>query len=466
MSDIGINVNFNAPAIFVSSVPSNLALKIKTIIIEIFKNLINAATFPLRYLGSKTWSFPGAILNLPLNMIKGRPVFNNETGYHFETEKELSPDELRPFLKYAAVSAASFATDSKWLQNLEGLEFHQLMPRDIDIAALPPGIEIIENCLFDPTTGLKIVIVKNEHELVIAFGARGSTTSALQNEMQIKEIRKNQAFSGAGNFFGGRPSLYSHAADAIKIIKNSNLAEGRKISLTGQSLGGSLAEYTALRLKIPAICFNSFPLGVGLQSELGVESLAQADEFVTHISAQNDIYSDNVMTRAIDRIVNLFGLKTPGNYGRRYSIPSAYPDNARTHNYVLGNIMHHLNYDTRCLPKDVIFAEDLIDQVINQPAIFQFDSPELVKNILIKTIKSSFSSDQNVTLDSFSTLDSMSDNDVANFLEVLNFYAQCYKNKFNTANAHIDRTILAVEHAIFLRINQNNAIKTKLLHLA
>jgi starch synthase len=301
---------------------------------------------------------------------------------------------------------------------------------------------------------------------VIAFGARGSATSELQDDRQIEAIRKNQAYSGAGNFFGGNPAIYHHASKVIELIKNSRLAEGKKISLTGQSLGGSLAEYAGLRLAIPTFCFNSFPLGVGLQSELGSESLAQADKYVTHISAENDLFSDNKVSRVIDRVVNLFGLKTPGNFGQRFSIPSAYKDTLSTHSYVLGNIMHHLDYDTRCLPKDIIKAENMIDEVLSQLGHYQLTSPELVKEIIIYTIKSSFSPNQSVNLNSFFALDSLNDNDVTFLLASLDFYNQCYKNKFNSKNRHIDCALRAVEHSILIRVNQNPEKKSGFLTFA
>ncbi|MBA2368874.1 MAG: glycogen/starch synthase [Candidatus Protochlamydia sp.] len=468
MNEISINARpQNAPSIFIASTSlSPMAEKIKNIIFEIFKTLKNVVTFPLRYMGSKTWSIPGVVLSFPKNIVQGRPLLNNDTGYHFETEKNLSPTELRPFLKYAAIGTASYATEQKWLEGLDGLDFYQLQPDDIDASALPPGIVLREKCLFDQETGLKIVIVKNDHELIIAFGARGSATSELQDERQGEAVKKKQIHLGVANFVGATPSIYKHASQVVELIKNSRIAEGKEIALTGQSFGGSLAEYVGLKLKIPTYCFNSFPIGVGLQADLGSEALAQADRYITHVSAEADIFSDNPWTKTIDRIVNFLGLRTPGNFGRRFSIPSAYKDYFSTHSYVLGNIMQHLDYDLRSLPNDVIKVEEMTATMLAQLDRHTLQSPEFIKKVLMRAIKSSFGNTQGLNLNYFYPINRLADKDAVALFTLLHSYNDCCQDKYGSKNRHIDYALRTVEHSILIRVSQSLEKKEEFLTIA
>lgn len=99
-----------------SSFPTYLQ-KIQKVGTLIFKKSKEIAAFPCRYLGSKTWSLPGMI----------RRVFTKKeeplSGYHVKMEKKLTPDEVRGYLKYMAIAAASFKTDQKWLEGVEGFRF-------------------------------------------------------------------------------------------------------------------------------------------------------------------------------------------------------------------------------------------------------------------------------------------------------------------------------------------------------
>jgi hypothetical protein len=341
---------------------TNLIKKLKECTTEVFNKANKVVTFPLRFLGSKTWSLPGIILRTPGNLMLRKPIFD-ENGYHFNFQKTLTPCELRKLLKFAAVSTASFECDSKWINQVENLEFHRFQPGDIDEAALPHGVIIGDNYLIDLETGLNIVVCENESEVIASFGCRNSHHNKIHDEAQKKCLNKIEKYSLLKSFFGASPSMYKKASSIVELLKNSKFCEGKKITLTGHSKGGSLATYAALDQKISSICINSFPLGAGLQLDLGKETLSKADQYVTHLSVKNDLYTDNKWAKKVDKFLSFLGFRTPGIFGKRFSIPSAYSDINGTHSYPCGSIMKHLGYDIRTLPSEVINAENLNSKI-------------------------------------------------------------------------------------------------------
>jgi hypothetical protein len=340
---------------------TNILKKIKECATEIFSKINTVMTFPLRFFGSKTWSLPGLLLRMPVKFCMKKPLIDDNV-YHRDSQKNLTPNELRKFLKFAAVSTASFECDFKWIDQVENLEFHRLQPDEIDPNDLPVGVTIGENFIIDVETGLNLVICENENQVIIAFGALNAHNNKV-DENQRKRLEKKEKNSLMGNFFGASPCMYKKASNLVELIKKSKICEGKKITLTGQSMGGSLATYVAIKQKLSAVCINSFPLGAGLQFELGKSSVSMAHQHVTQISVKNDIFNDNKWIKVFDKILSFSGIRTPGIFGKKFSIPSAYSDRTSTHVYALGSIMKHLGYDVRTLPSEVINAENLNSKI-------------------------------------------------------------------------------------------------------
>ena len=93
------------------------------------------------------------------------------------------------------------------------------------------------------------------------------------------------------------------------------------------------------------------PIGAGFQFKLGSKALSEADSYVKHLVIKGDFVSDT--SPVPDVILSGLGIRTPGNFGEKYRILSAYKESDKTHNFVLGSMMQHLGYDKRAKPKDV-----------------------------------------------------------------------------------------------------------------
>ncbi|MCB1129563.1 MAG: DUF2974 domain-containing protein [Verrucomicrobiae bacterium] len=98
------------------------------------------------------------------------------------------------------------------------------------------------------------------------------------------------------NFVGLVPEQYKEGLTAAQtvseVLKNNGVDS---FSLTGHSLGGGIASYSALTLQIEATCFGSAALGEGLQSRLLQNLLLQEsspesrEDLVTHIFKEGDL---------------------------------------------------------------------------------------------------------------------------------------------------------------------------------
>ena len=125
----------------------------------------------------------------------------------------------------------------------------------------------------------------------------------------------------------------------------------------GQSRGGGYAQYIALKNKQQAICFNSVPMGAGLQAEIPTEILNKAERYCTHLCVEGDLYNDNPYLSPFDRALSTLGVRTPGSFGHCYSIPTAYKSSGDTHSYVLGSLFSYLGYDKRCKMSEYVASQ-------------------------------------------------------------------------------------------------------------
>lgn len=322
--------------------------KLGKTLLDLFDGLLS---IPLRYIGSKTWSLPGSILSIPLRLfnklVKNKSFFNDTYGYHFSTQKRLEVQEAKNYLKYVSAIAAAYKNDAKWLEGLNA-HFHQFSSNDTDdFRNIPGQLSVKDYCLFDRNTSLKISLITIDKELIICFGAKGSGSTELKDKADQQRLINQQESMSVTNILGYRHSLYDQAVRAVEVIQLSKYCEGKTVKLVGQSFGGCLASYVGIERKLPALCFNSLPLGAGLQYKLGSKKLSEAEKYVTHISIEKDPLTDLKIITVIDRLVSFLGFRTPGNFGKRFSIPSAYTSLWLTHSYVLGSLLKYLTGSER-----------------------------------------------------------------------------------------------------------------------
>ncbi len=325
------NSNYFQPEYTIKN-KTSLKEKILQFVKSIFESLKNFFLFPLRYVGSK------------------------KAGYHAKIQKTLTSEETLPYVKYAAMAAAQHSCDVSWISPF-GLEFYNSFKSSLNLADIPGNLEAKENCFFDATTGLKAVIAFNDDEVIIGFGAMDSARSLYPDHKMQKSLKFNQHCHLAQNLLGGQPACYEQADALFKMLKDNPEFKGKSISLVGQCLGGSIAQYVSLKNEVPAVCFNTLALGAGLQYEIKSKAFKKADNFITHISAQTDFISDNRKLFIFDRALSFLGIRTPGNFGQRYDIPAAYTKREDIHDYMMGSVMKHVGYNIRNKPSDLSSEE-------------------------------------------------------------------------------------------------------------
>lgn len=338
--------------------------KIKKVATVIFEHFLWIVSVPTRYMGSKSWSLPGILIRFPYVGIKhllhkNLPnTFAEElfgTGYHRFGHSTLTKQELKPFLKYACMAASVHSSDPDWVK-LFG--YTLISPKEMSLPGLPQSVEARENCFFNPRTGLKMALYQKDDQLLIGFGVITGGDSEAVNDADKKRLRDSLLNVAIANIAGIQPSLFDDANELFLLVKEHQKIRDKKITLVGQCFGASLTSYLALQHQIKGICMNPLPIGVGVQYKLGSDRLMQADKYLTHICAKGDYTSDQPLPlNILDTFVNFIGFRTPGNFGKKVHIPSAYEKGWDTHRFMIGSMMAYLGYNNRIHPSDLDLQE-------------------------------------------------------------------------------------------------------------
>lgn len=317
-----------------------------------FEILTTIICFPLRYVGSKTWSIPGALLRTPLILFK-RIIYRSNTPliqelfpthYRFSFEKKLSPEELKPY--YPHVAATAFVHQSK--DQFIPFGWKKLSPLTLGVNAA--NMEVTDSFILSSLSACKASMIEKGNTIIISFGSIEANEGSSSNE----KIKSKKSVNILGSLLGFTPQTLEDADILVRELLRHPYFKNKNISLTGNSYGATIAAYAGLNNKIPAVCFNAFALGVGPQWNIGTTRLAQADQYITHISAEGDFTTDLSIYKPVDLLLNAIGWRTPGNFGRRFKIPSAYKGRCATHGFILGSVMAHLGHNIRTLPGDLI----------------------------------------------------------------------------------------------------------------
>jgi hypothetical protein len=335
---------------------SDSAIKVYETVKKFFIMLKDLVLFPTRYVGSKDWSLIGIVPRFFAELAKslvGRRAFDSSNvvgkGYHRGGFEELSKEQVKPYIKYGCITAGVHANKGEWTEpfGLSVVSPKTLVNTDTE---LPEGVEVREKCFFDPNTCLKVGIFEDQDTLYVTFGALSSHESEVSDVAKKEELKKTILSSGAAMLMGYKPEIYEQANALVEKIMGEMKTKNKRIELVGQCFGGSLASYVALKQQLPATCLNSLALGAGLQQEIGSDRLAEADKYITHVSADTDIASDNFSIGIFDRALSLGGVTMPGNFGNRKMIPTVYSKTLETHDYILGSMLVHAGYDKRDKP--------------------------------------------------------------------------------------------------------------------
>lgn len=329
-----------------------LLQKIERILSKIFNSLKEAASFPMRYVGSKTWSIPGLILRTPLllfqRIFRHKPLTKAAffgSGYHYSNGPQLSREKAKDLLRYAAYGLVPFRYEQeKWAEPF-GAKVVPPSALDVDVSKLPGHVATNSQAFFDRNNLFKAMVLEDEHEIIVTFGPMYSHLSDISDAKESDKKVKKQLRSIVSNYSGLSPKNYDQADALLEQLKTFAQQKNKPLVATGQSLAGSIASYVALKQGIRGICFNAVQLGAGLQSKIGDRKLAQADNLLTQISVKRDLVSQLPGIGHADRICSALGIRTPGAFGKRFLIPSAFKDMRSSHDYPVKSIMQYLGYD-------------------------------------------------------------------------------------------------------------------------
>jgi dienelactone hydrolase len=264
------------------------------------------------------------------------------SGYHHSFEKTLTPTEVKPYLPYASAAGFIYSTNPSYV--LSGWEC--IPPETLNLTS--ESVEARDKCFFDPDSGFKVTLLQKRNEVIVCVGAIEA-----QEQEKARSPKYQKAKNIAQSILGVMPPVYKQALAFAKKIQACPQFAGKKLTLTGQCYGGAIASYLALKTKLPAVCLNSFPLGAGVQYDIGKDVLSEADKYVTHISSRHDFLTDLPFYTPMDLAVSALGIRAPGSFGRKYLIPTAYSDPLMSHAYILSSVLQHLGYDKRAHPKDL-----------------------------------------------------------------------------------------------------------------
>lgn len=287
-------------------------------------------------------------------------------SYHFSKTPISEPRQVLPYLRYIASAVTSWAKDESWIN-----PFHLHLANVQDLPDIP-GMQKNDRCFYDPKTTLKVTIVEGEgNEVIVSFGSIRSSNSEYSDSAKQKEICEAQYREVFLFLLGKRSPIFAKASHVFAHLKTFYEARGKVLALSGQCLGGALAQYVALEHHVKAYCFNSLPLGAGQQYDLGFSRLNQADQYITQLSVVTDYASDLSIRRTFDLPLQALLLRTPGNFGKRFSLRNAYTKDSyekdpglvkrmfETHDYFLGSVMKFIGHDIRTKPEH-LSQEELV----------------------------------------------------------------------------------------------------------
>lgn len=221
-----------------------------------------------------------------------------------------------------------------------------------------PNVVGNDHCFLNQSSGLKVSLLERGNEVAVVFGAVGSLKGENKGKKNcLTSLYSPQAHNTVSNLSGIIPQLHLEAEGFVDTLLSHPRLYGKKVVFVGQCSAGSIASYVALKRGEKAICFNSLQLGAGLQYRIGTERLKKADQFVTHVSVAGDFLSYGKVTNTFDRALSFLGIRTPGNFGEKYELPSAYTSQMDTHEYVNGSFMQFLGYSQRDKPTDKVIHD-------------------------------------------------------------------------------------------------------------
>ena len=209
-------------------------------------------------------------------------MINNNISQNSNEPNILPKNSARELVRYAAVSCASFTNDLSWIKPLK---LHLVSPTKNEFSVSSSSLKSHDQCFFDAISGLKIMIVEDVKEVILAFGAVGSGNTEVSPD-KSQEMTNTQWWAAFYNLCGVSCEIFEQAAKFVDEFSKWEAFQGKKIILVGQSLGGALAQYAGLKNQLDTYCFNPLPLGRAQIKQL--KGQKTQDEKVCVISVEGD----------------------------------------------------------------------------------------------------------------------------------------------------------------------------------
>lgn len=280
-------------------------------------------TFFSRYLGSKSWSIPEKFLEI-INKINPFSNYKNTKISSYQWSFIDGKEHIKKKLPFYILVGTCY---SRYEHATSPFNFfvNQAQRFNLQIAKHPLLKDLIieDDAFLDVKTGFKARVSYNgeTNHCMVSFGYTGSFKEHLSaDKTKLMQINCKQDFASFTNLLGAKPLIYKQADQFIKAFKEA-IHPDIKVTTCGSCLGGSLAQYAALQNSVKAYTLNSLPLGAGLQEDISENKLQTAHKYIRHLTIKNDWVSDNFIFNTIDKILSIiFGIRTPGNFGKRYVI--------------------------------------------------------------------------------------------------------------------------------------------------
>lgn len=229
------------------------------------------------------------------------------------------------YLRTAALAKAAHSISDDQMKDIYNLGINILPPESC--LANPKQISdtmiLCDYHFIDPATALQMMIATTKTEAFICFG----TIQDSEIEWVYKDYKGKGLFStvlnnGAKSLFQDSATIYEEAEQLINTILESRRLEGKKITVIGHCLNGTIATYIGLRKGWKVQTFNSFPLGQKLQNRIGEGNLAKAEKLVTHISVKGDFNDNPCCFGIINLVSRIFYSGSSSKPGKHLIIPA------------------------------------------------------------------------------------------------------------------------------------------------
>lgn len=207
--------------------------------------------------------------------------------------------------------------NTKAYKNLKHRKQTSLLERHLSGSPLSTKLDPLTGVFRDTKTGLYAQLKSLEDgsgDYALCFGSTGvGRMTMMQIKVDINQVLNQKTV----------PAAYLQAVElATELIKQTGIF-GATIKVTGQSMGGGIANYVGMKLGIESACYNPAALGQAAIKDLKNSGCLTAENLNKQkiIRQSHDIISGEKNQKKIAQLANFFSSKkvaTPQHLGPTY----------------------------------------------------------------------------------------------------------------------------------------------------